>query len=305
MTNPSYSNEVDFYELPQGYTLHRAANDEFINAWVIYRNYNEDFAQNFNDQRQELAGVPFCFWIIQNEHRVGGVVLLPNNIGDFFLIPPFPDASDVLQAVMHLLFAWSLPSKPIRAQGISQQYLQSFQQMGFQLQESRHWMIRPTAVSPTTWPAQYTVRPLHPTDTDLIAHLLLDAFKGGIGQYGTRDLEAHQGTVSRFFETFDADTPCGQASLLISDKQTQETAGVCMVNLHKGLPTIQFTAVSPTHRRNSLATIMLTHAISTLAPAYDWVKLAVTIGNPAELVYQKMGFMAGDTLHTLINAVPE
>jgi ribosomal protein S18 acetylase RimI-like enzyme len=292
-----YRDKTDVYQLQQGYALQRADYATFIDHWVIYRRLNEDFAQSFVAQQQDLEGVTYCFWITRNGRSEGGVVLLPNNIGDFFLIPPFSDAFAVLRVIIPLLVDWSLPSKPIHAQGISSQYLPTFQQFGFRVQESRHWMIRPTAVLPTQWQQGYAIRPCRPNDAPAIATLLHDAFTGGIGRFGKRTLSVHQNSVNQFFDSFEADSPAGQASIIV---EAEELAGVCLVNLHKGLPAIQFTAVSPIHRRHGLATNMLCHALTMLAPAYNWAKLAVTIGNPAESVYHKMGFIAGDTLHTLI-----
>jgi hypothetical protein len=53
---------------------------------------------------------------------------------------------------MPLLHHWSGSDKDIQAQGITTNYVQAFQELGFGLQESRRWMIRPTASQATQWP---------------------------------------------------------------------------------------------------------------------------------------------------------
>lgn len=102
-----------------------------------------------------------------------------------------------------------------------------------------------------------------------------------------------------FFENFDGESACGRASALVLEKASGRIAAVCMVEIHKHLPTIRFVAVAPNYQRCGLATKLLKTAINTLAADYDWVKLAVTEGNPAVIVYQKLGFLTGDILHQL------
>ncbi|MBV7336402.1 hypothetical protein KFU94_50860 [Chloroflexi bacterium TSY] len=126
MDYSTYSQDTDRYELKQGFSLHRASNVAFVKAWVVYRRVNEDFTQSFAEQYSDLKDVPFCFWICQDGRKVGGVVMLPNNIGDFFLIPPFTDAFAVLQAILPLLRHWSDPGKDIHAQAMSLHYLDTF-----------------------------------------------------------------------------------------------------------------------------------------------------------------------------------
>ena len=70
--------------------------------------------------------------------------MLPNGIGDFFLVPPEDNAHRILSLTLPLLHHWSNQQKPIGAQAITSLYLAAFQANGFELQESRLWMIRPT-----------------------------------------------------------------------------------------------------------------------------------------------------------------
>lgn len=300
MPYQAYSHDIDTYDLSQGHSLHRAQNHEFIKAWVVYRNLNEDFTQSFAARLSELDGVPFCFWVQSDAKRVAGLVMLPNGIGDFFLIPPEQDAALIVTAVMPLLDHWSDSSKPIGAQAIATAYLDAFQQAGFSLQESRFWMIRPTAQINSDWTAEWRVSSLNPEQPEALASLLEASFSGGVGQYGTRDFEAHLKSVNNFFEDYTSDSACGQASAMIINKQTNEFAGLCMVDMHNHLPAIRFVAVHPDYQRRGLATNLLKRAICQLEPHHDWVKLAVSIDNPAVSVYRQLGFLESDTLHQLV-----
>lgn len=300
MQHQAYVKGVDHYDLPHGFLLHRADNAEFVKSWVVYRNINEDFAQSFQETTADLAGVEFCFWIVRNGRRVGGVIMLPNNIGDFFLIPPETDAPQILGIILPLLEYWSDQRKPIVAQAIVPTYVPAFQQLGFRLQESRVWMIRPTVQTTMDLAAPWSLRAFDVASAPAVAQLLYNAFAGTVGQYGARSYDDHLASVQNFCETYDAHSSCGQASALLVEAQTDRLVATCMVGMHKGLPTIRFVAVEPNVQRRGLATHLLWHAITTLAAEYDWVKLAVTEGNPAMELYHKLGFVAGEPTAQLI-----
>jgi GNAT superfamily N-acetyltransferase len=299
MNYQKYSSEINKYELGQGFYLQRAENPEFTKFWVVYRNVNEDFAQSFKETQQELTGVPFCFWIMSEKYRIGGAVLLPNGIGDFFLIPPADDAQKILALVMPLLETWSDDQKLIGAQAIQPQYLEAFQSVGFVLEESRFWMIRPTEKIKMEPPNNWSLQVLTVGKSEEIAQLLKSAFSGGVGQYGARDYEAHLSSVEQYFESFEEKSVCGQASTISIDKESGQVLGVCMVEIHKGLPSIRFVAVAPNFQGQGIAKNLINHAINTLEPKYDWVKLAVSVENPAVNVYRKLGFVPSDTLSQL------
>jgi hypothetical protein len=162
----SLAEDVDQYPMDGGFALERADNHQFIASWTVYRRVNEDFSQCLREQGADLESVPFCFWITRGDDRIGGVVMLPNNIGDFFPIPPVVETTSVLVQIMGLLQAWSDTSRPLRAQGITEEFVNSFLDQGFEVTESRHWMIRPTQVIPFTWPGGFQVRPIDSTDRD-------------------------------------------------------------------------------------------------------------------------------------------
>ena len=303
MTHRKHAGEIDEYELDDGDCLQRADNQEFTKYWVVYRKLNEDFAQSFAETRQELEGVPFCFWIMRAEVRIGGVVIMPNGIGDFFLIPPADDAKRVLSTIMPLLEDWSDVTKPIRAQAVPSQYIESFKAIGWNLEESRFWMIRPTEKSNIDFPVEWSLQPMARNKIDEIASLLTNAFSGGVGQYGARDFAAHRASVEQYFENFDEETVCGRASVLVVENATGRLAGVCMVDMHKNIPAIRLVAVEPDYQHQGIAKRLIYGVLNTLESQYDWVKLAVTIDNPAVTLYRKLGFISGDELSQLSKPV--
>ena len=90
--------------------------------------------------------------------------------------------------MLPLLEFWSDNTKAIGVQAISSGCLDAFQQIGFVLDESRFWMIRPTETLDVNWSSEWLLDPLESAKAPAIAAVLKDAFTGGVGQYGKRDL---------------------------------------------------------------------------------------------------------------------
>jgi len=69
--------------------------------------------------------------------------------------------------------------------------------------------------------------------------------------------------------------------------------GACLVSLWEGWPNVFDIAVKPSYQNKGLGTMMLKRALSELKGSYPVLRLFVTIGNDAEMVYHKMGFLSG------------
>ena len=270
------------------FELEKADSQEFARWWVVYRNANEDFSQSFKEQYQDVIDVPFCHWLLLDGQRVGGLIRVGINIGDFFLISPFTDAYSALKAV--------LPADgKLVAQGILSEHVEAFQLLGFQIKESRRWMLRPTQAYDVSFEFQRMTPQVE--HTDAIAQLMFDAFDGTVGQYGMRDVEAHRNSVENYFETIETDDIFhrGSSALFDGDKMV----GACLVQQFKTIGTIRFVVTHPDYQRRGIARRLMQYGINTIKADYDYVGLAVTIGSPAQGLYRSMGFVSGVMMHTL------
>lgn len=272
------------------YTLQQADSKIFARWWAAYRNTNEDFSQGFAEQYQEIEEVPYCYWIMDGEQRVGGLIRVPHAIGDFFLIPPVVDAVAVLGDVLP-------EDAPLQARSILTEHVSAFQLLGFQLEESRHWMVRPTQTFETNPFAYQHLQP-QPTQTDAIAQLMSAAFAGGAGQYGSRSTEEHRKSVADYFANIETDDVCYQASAVLL--AGEQLIAACLVQPYKSLASIRFVVVHPAYQRQGIARQLMQYALHTVHPQHEYMALAVTVGNPAALLYHKMGFVAAPVTHTLL-----
>ena len=138
-----FSKETSHYDLGQGYSLVQAntATDDFVHHWAAYRP-NEGFHQDLTKRYRDLKGVPFCYWIVKEDMRLAGCLMLPNTIAELFLIPPHEQYEDIFEQVIPLLKHWSDTEKPIRAMYILPKQIEALKQENFIISEQRRWMIR-------------------------------------------------------------------------------------------------------------------------------------------------------------------
>mgnify|MGYP001826480467 CR=1 FL=1 len=227
---------------------------------------------------------------------VAGLALLPNGIGDPFLVPPFDDPDRVVQAVLPLLKEWS--DGPILAQGMDRHWATALGGGGFVLEETRRWMIRPIAAYGQAL-AGVEAEPVRADDTREIAGLLHRSFQGLSTNDGQRDLASFAEAVDRHFSGREGSGIPDSASAVVREGDGTATA-VCLVNEQRGLPTIQFLATVPEARGRGLASHLVHRAMDELVGVGDWVKLAVTVGTPAEGLYERLGFKGGPSISSLV-----
>jgi GNAT superfamily N-acetyltransferase len=287
--------------LVDGFALRRADPAAFARHWALYRGIDEDFAPGLAERAADLEGIPVGFWLERSGRRVGGLALMPNTVGDPFLIPPFAAADRALAALMPALLARSERTRPLWAQGIVATLLPAFLRRGFALDERRRWMAIPTAAAlggARDLPGDLVATAPTDAHTDGIAALLDRAFRGTVGSYGRRELDDWRTSTARYLERFDPDTPVGAASLLLIGADG-EPAALALYAEHKGLPSLQFLATTPERRRQGLATALVHDGLRRLGAEADWLKLAVTCDTDAERLYLALGFQPGPAVATL------
>lgn len=86
-------------------------------------------------------------------------------------------------------------------------------------------------------------------------------------------------------------------STLVRCKEDHTLAGVCIAGIYpnpqNNFSTIHQVSVRPQFRRQGIAEAMMLNSISVASEVSPVTTLGVLIGNPAELLYSKIGFAAG------------
>ena len=142
--------------------------------------------------------------------------------------------------------------------------------------------------------AGVALRPLRPTDTRTLATLMAVAYAGTIDDHGEPPsfaaAEAQRTVAGNYGEVQ------WEASLL-AHTSGHESVGTTVVTWDRGHLLLAFTLVAPEWRNKGLGTALIIRTANHLAAqgATEWT-LAVTDGNPAQRLYERLGFRVDHTL---------
>ena len=298
MAYPPFSKDTTHCELADGYALVSAPERAFGISYAVYRKTNTEFFQTFLEYGSDLEGLHYCFWVTRHGERVGGIIIRPNHIEGLFVIPPFIDAYRVLEAAMPVLLDWSDPTKDIEAVDVLPHELDLYHRLGFRADCIRRHMIRPTQAFDVGWESRFEAIVPAEEHQPAIASLLHESFTGGVAKYGTCGLDDWRTNIARFARR---KTSYPDASTLVFDRDTGALVGACLtwLDVEDAIAGIGWLAVSPSYQRRGLATRMLKRAMTVLSGKCPLVKVQVFVGNPAEALYYRLGFLPGVDRHTL------
>lgn len=295
MNFKNYSKDIQIYHLSEEYFIERAEAEEFAIYLLTYgdRERNKfaikdwDMIVAFYAQDSEDV-----FWIKKNDERIGGVHIKPNEIAALFTIPPFEERYTVLKLLKGLLIHWSEGDKDIRTYGIYPEQVEDYIRIGFRRKAARQWMIRPTERFEVQWDKNLTIAlPEKHMEEDL-GKLYYEAHLGGIEDDGS-GIEKNIEDVKYYFEKkFDSEV-ARRASTVIYDNKTNEPIAVCLIAIYEGWPLIFDLAVKPVYRGKGIAEKLIKRALTVLKEEYRVLVLYVTLGNNAQQLYHKLGFVQG------------
>ncbi len=143
-------------------------------------------------------------------------------------------------------------------------------------------------------PAGVALRPLRPTDTARLGTLMAVAYAGTIDDHGeppsVAAAEAQRTVAGNYGEVQ------WEASLL-AHASGDEAVGATVVTWDRGHLLLAFALVAPQWRNQGLGTALIIRTANQLAArgATEWT-LAVTDGNPAQRLYERLGFRVDTTL---------
>lgn len=301
-----WSNNTDYYELSDKYSIVKASPEEFAIYESVYGDkiYNRFAVKHWDLRLAVSLDNPFAkeesfYWIKDGKLRIGGVLIEPNVIARLFIIPPFENLFEIVKLLKKLLIKWSDSSKNIYAYQISPEQSHYFEMVGFWPDKNRQWMMRPTEVFDFVWDKTVIVKTPRQNNSEEIAKLFYESFNGGIDcQYIAKQngqefmYEDYLDEVNEYFNDCTEDILL-EASTLIYDKAEKKLIGACLVSFIEEWPLIHTIGVNPSYRGKQLSTTMLKKALTVLKDKYPILRLFVTVGNVAESVYYELGFISG------------
>lgn len=290
-----WSKDLKGYDLKDGYSIEKAQWEEFSVYFAVYEIFkvNVWFRQSFDAYCSVLKNCDICFWIKKDNFRIGGVLLDLNYMNRLFLQPPHNENDLIIGKLKNLLLTYSDINKPIYVGTVKPDKVKYYQRAGFKSGESRRCMIRPTEEFHITWDCDYEIVSVTEDKKSDIAKLFTEAFSNeGESKDGT-NFQRENESVEFYFDKNPKNTLVNKASTLIYKKKTNELVDACLISIWEDWPNVYDIAVKPSFEKRGLAKNMLKRALTVLKEGYPTLRLFVTLGNDAELIYHKMGFLAG------------
>ena len=301
-----WDNTKSMYDLGNGYQLKRAEFSNFGIHYAIYGNRDEEFKYSFTSRSQDECYDENCFFITKDERIIGGVVIEPNYSSHFFLETPFEgERFSVLEALDHALIAWSDKSKSICIYTVLDRDLDTYSKLGYRKQFARRTMIRPT-IKFEDWNLgdEYEIRIPGLESALEIGKVLFQSYVGGIQyeEFCLNTVEDEIENTELFLKRY-ITTNSQEASAMVYHKSSNKLVAVCLAGKNEedayDFSKINHVAVLPEYRGKGIALGLVKRALTVLSDMSPATMLDVSIGNPAEAMYYKLGFFPGEQTYCL------
>ncbi|WP_054955583.1 GNAT family N-acetyltransferase [Paenibacillus dakarensis] len=273
------------------YRLEQAEKNVFAVHQVIYSNSDIEMWFDWNTRLNDTKFTDQCYWIMSDEDRIGGIVRLDDTLMYPFMIPPFSDR----QLMWRILLNCCEDIKNIN--GVLQDDVNILLSLGFGVNVIRQVMCCPTGASKkSVIPDGMSVYLLDDSlDLTKISNVMKEGYRGGIDYevFGVPSDEKIIEDLSYLLKVYKH----RNLSIYVVNEQNQEIVGLCIAGISKNMPLgfaeIGELCVVPKYRNKGIAEFMLNYIKEAANPYTEVVKLCVTVGNFAEILYKKTGFQAG------------
>lgn len=295
-----WQEEKEEYILSNGLMLKKADKRDFGIHETIYSNVDLELSFSWKKQTVDKIDYNSHFWIFKDGERVGGVHINPKLMGAFFMEAPYIiDRFIVISALNDVLLQWSDDDDKVRVYGVTPRDIEHFHKLGYRTKCERRVMIRPTEVFDNiSWSDDLTIRVPNTFDIPEIGKLFFESYSGGIDYkvFGNQSLDEVTMNVEKVFDIYKSNNIL-DGSTLVFNKNTNELIGACLAGISgycdNDFSEIGEIAVKPAYRKLGIASNMIKRALTNLKKISPASILCVTIGNPAEGLYHKMGFFSG------------
>ncbi|MCM1992855.1 GNAT family N-acetyltransferase [Oceanirhabdus seepicola] len=277
------------------YEICQANAEEWARYHAIYRlsNFNEWMSLSFQGDINRYTKIDFCYWVIKDKKRVGGALIKPNLIKCIFTIPPFNKKEDLIKALT--LYDKSISDKKevIIIPDVDLESIDCYNAAGFKLQRVEKLMVCATSNFDIIWDDQYKVVIPEHEYAEEMAELYYETYrKNKLISIASEPYDFQVENIKIYFNHIESMNVPRDWSTLIYDNAENKLIGACTVSLVNGLPYILDFVVHPEFQRKGLATNIMKRTLDVLANSYPAIRLNVTVGNDAEIFYDKMGFVS-------------
>lgn len=237
------------------------------------------------------------FLLFKDGIPIGGVSINNNHLSSPFLIPPFHHTEEFWQTVIDYL---KIDNKndTLYFDNIPESHVDILTSLGATKIWAQRQMYRPTA--------EYNIKPNDKfyfttpaeIDKDEIIRVVYEAHLNGYTTtvYGKPNISDIEDAIKRRFISF-SQTNTLHFGTIVKNEDTNKIIAVCIAGIYpdsqNSFSTIHQVSVLPKYRNQGLARAMILNSINTAHMISPAIGLGVLVENPAELLYQKLGFVNG------------
>lgn len=284
----------------------RVADGELYAAYhAIYTEADIMFC-DWNERLEDLREKKGFHFLYEDGTPIGGLMIIDQTVGFPFLIEPFCDRTLFWQRVLSYINERS-GATGVKLSRMQKRDVDTLTLLGASVQWSQQRMCRPTN--------SYEIEPgvgfilALPQERDLpeIIRVTHKAHAEGYTSqvFGERSMTDVEDAIRRRFNLF-TQTNTWNHCVVAKKADTDDIVGVCIAGVYPDsanhFATIHQVSVLPQFQKRGLAKAMMLRSINMAHPASPVIGLTVLIGNPAEYLYRKLGFIAGPSFTDMVFA---
>ncbi|GFZ29979.1 hypothetical protein CSC2_05050 [Clostridium zeae] len=277
------------------YRICKANSEQWAKYHAIYRlsNFNEWMSLSFQSDIDRYKNVDFCFWVEKEGKRIGGALIKPNILKCVFVIPPFDDISRLIEVLTLHVNTISNKTEEIVIPDADLRIAEAYNSAGFQLNRIDKLMVCATDEFNVIWEERYKIVAPEIEHVEAMAKLYFNSYSNNKFQYiSSQSYDFQLLNVQAYFKHIKAMNITNEWSTLILDTISNKFVGACMVGYVNGLPYILDFVVHPEFQRKGIGAKLLQRTLNLLSKIYPAIRLNVTVGNNAEVFYDKVGFVS-------------
>ncbi|MFE6078427.1 GNAT family N-acetyltransferase [Paenibacillus sp. NPDC057886] len=277
------------------YSLVAANQTSYAKYFATYRK-NIWFRPSWASLQEMMLDASNCYWIYRDNKRVGAISLTSSELGSFFMIPPSTLTVDMVNFLKNYAIPNSGDQSKVEAYNVLAEHINVLKSAGFEVLDTRKCMIRPTEKLEHDLHADFISIKPKLVHLPSIVQVMNESYRGGMDE---GNLDTYRNDVSYYFEHNRQDELLNASSVLV-DKKTNEVVGFCLISMWEDMPLVYDISVKPGFSNQGLGGYMLYKAISHLEGFSPTIRLFVTIGNKADYLYTKLGFLSGEESSHLV-----
>lgn len=268
--------------------------EKFSIYHTIYSDSNIFVGYGWNDQIKRFEGDVTGYFILLKDELIGGFTLVRNKLSNPFMVPPFCDRLIFWKVVLEYASQICCEDK-LTLSSIAEVDVEVLARYFTVTKETvQKIMLRPTAQCDSSLKESFIYSQPSERDLSSIVDVVYQSHsKGYTAKYSTIDKLAIENDIKMRFESF-TKTKSLHLSTIVREAANNDIVGVCIAGIYPDSPnnfaTIHQVSVLSDYRRNGIARAMMSRSINSAYTISPVITLSVMVGNPAEHLYNKLGF---------------